>query len=398
MKQYLILILAVAFFSACGKKKEAVEQTQPVAPPTATPAPDPAAPDKAKLDAEKAEADRKAKETAKSADRERASKRDQKVAPKNVVKARPGKIVPKNVEKKIATQELQLTGGQSELGMIYTGSNADFIITQLLTDEKMKPIDVQNKNLKLAADIWEMAYLVDRSGQLSLDIEFKNGEGYSKIQAKTTYISSGIMRMITNPGTAAAVEITAECLDKSPMPNRCKNLLVTFSKDGAQTTAVLRQTLADIRFNWDDVKEPNEYATFFEFLNNARLDIESPNRIDLAYLHTFEIINGKSGFKAIVTGKKNQLIVLEADLLLKSDFSAPMIQVKKNTKMNEVDLWMARSPHKDLGLMRLISGAELIENNTKGEIKIRLTISSPSTDSKNVMDMRFKRISVPAEL
>ncbi len=407
MQQYLVLTLALVFFSACGQKKESAQQT-PEPQKIETAAPGPVTPaDQAKADAAKAEADKKAKEGRGSMTRNRAAKNKKiavkktgkdKSADKSTGKSTTNKKSVKSTDSIVSTDELQLTGGESKSGMIYTGSNADFIITKLLAEEQVKLADEQNRNAVLAANVWAMSYVIDSSAQLWIDIEFKKGNGLSKVQVKTAYKSGAAMQVQANTGSATSMDITADCLDTNLMANSCANLLVTFTQDGAQATALLRQTLANVWFEYEKVQEANEYATLVEFFKNAKLDIETPNKIDLAYLNTFEVVNGKSGFKAVIVGKKNQIIAFEADLLLKSDLSAPMIPVIKDTKFNALDLWMGRLPSKDLAFTHAISDARLVQNNTKGQITIDMMVNSASSGSKNAFTLKFTRISVAAEL
>ena len=399
MQQYLITTMAVVFFSACGQKKESAQQT-PEPQKVETAAPGPVTPaDQAKTDAAKAEADKKAKEGRGSMTRNRAAK-SKKVAMKKTGKDKStsNKKSIKSTDSVVSTDELQLTGGESKSGMIYTGSNADFIITKLLAEEQVKLADEQNRNAILAANVWALSYVIDGSGQLWIDIDFKKGNGLSKVQVKTAYKAGSPMQVEANTGSGSSLDVTAECLDSKLMANSCANLLVTFVQDDAQATALLRQTQANVWFEYEKVQEANEFATLVEFFKNAKLDVETPNKIDIAYLNTFEVVNGKSGFKAIILGKKNQLIAFEADLLLKADLSAPMIPVIKDTKFNALDLWMGRIPSKDLTFTHAISDAKLVQNNTKGQITIDMMVNSASTGSKNAFTLKFTRISVPAEL
>jgi hypothetical protein len=206
------------------------------------------------------------------------------------------------------------------------------------------------------------------------------------------------MSVFANTSSGSEIQLSAECLDSVKASDRCSNLLVTFVKDGAEVKAVLRQTLANIWFEYDKVEQANEYATLVEFFKNSSLNYETGNKVDSAYLNTFEVVNGKSGFKVIVTGKRSQVLSFKADLLLKKDLSAPMISVDKETKFKGIDMWMGQIVGKDLSFMNAISNVKLVQNNTRGQITLDMTIKSASTGSVNSLTLRFSRVPVSASL
>jgi len=400
LKQLLVLSLAMIFFTACGSKKESAAQQAPAIQKaeTAAPAPEVSTEEsKAKAAAEKAEADKKAK-TAKTA--RGTKKHDGHKHKPDVGQKGQNSVVGDESESFLGTQDLVVTGGKSKSGMKYSGSAGDGIITQLLTQEKMKLAVEQDRNAILAASIWDMAYLVDSHGTLTINVDFTKGAGLAQVQVKTPFTAHQAMHVVASvgSGSGADVQITAKCLDSVKSVDRCSNLLVTFAKDGAEATAVLRQTLANIYFEYEKVEQANEYATLVEFFKNSSLDVETGNKVDSAYLNTFEVVHGKSGFKVVVTGKRSQVLGLKADLLLKKDYSAPMIAVDKETKFRGVDMWMGQLVGKDLAFISSVSAAKLVQNSTKGQITIDMTVKSVSTGSTNSLTLRFTRVPVSASL
>lgn len=421
MQKILIAVLAFLFFSACGKKKQAVNgspsrtETSAPAPTLATSADENAQAEIARSEAARIEAEKKAKEGRGSVNRERTGRSKGKRIGNRPEASKPtaqesvhsgvgsssntGSSGISRDQGAASAQDLLLTGGSSADGFIFTGSAEDSIITQLLAEENIKLAAEQRRNLTLATSIWDIAYLIDNKGQLTIDIEFKKGSGISKIQAETPYAAGKVMNIVANGGTSAEIQISAECLDLSVHAHRCSNLLVRFAQNGARATAVVRQTLANIFFKYEKVTEADEYTTLVEFFKNAKLDAEISNKIDLAYLHTFEVVKGKSGFKAVVTGKKGQIIGFSADLVLKTNFSAPNIAVQKETQFKDIDLWMGRiAGGKDLGFSDAISGAKLVSNNTKGELTIDMAVNSASTGLKREFTLKFTRVAVGAHL
>lgn len=399
MKQYLIITLAAVFFTACGQKKESAQQAAEVQKQE-TPAPTVSAEEQAKIDAEKArvqaeaekiEAEKKAKAGRGTIDKKRVAQKTPKGKKGHGGGKKSGA---KGTEQLVSTQELQLTGGTSKLGYVYTGSAQDSIINVLAADEQGKAPDEFKRNAAVAASIWDMGYLIDSTGLLWIEIKLvKSSGGFSKVQVKTPYKVGQVMHVAANAGSSS-LDISAECLDSDMKSNQCSNLLVTFVQDGGQATAMLRQSLANIWFEAKESKSAADYSHFVEFFNNASLDVETPNKLHKAYLYTFEVVNGKSGFKAVVTGKQNQVIALKADLLLQGDLSAPMTSVDKETKFNEVEMWMGRNISKDLGLSNLVNEAVLVQNSTKGELTFDLKVGAANKDFK----VKFSRVPVSAEL
>lgn len=398
LRQLLVFSLALVFFTACGSKKESAAQQPAEAQKaeTAVPAPTISSEEaKKKADAEKLAAAKLAKSKEGRGGVTRGHKGQHKTE-----HGQKGSSASQgdSSDSFLGTQDIVITGGKSKSGMKYSGSAGDGILTQLLTEEKMKLAVDQDRNAVLAASIWDMSYVVDGQGELTLDIALTKGAGLSQVKARTQYSAGHVMSVAANTGSGSEIQLTAECLDTVKASDRCSNLLVKFVKDGAEATAVLRQTLANIWFEYDKVEQANEYATLVEFFKNSSLDFETGNKVDSAYLNTFEVVNGKSGFKVVVTGKRSQVLGFKADLLLKKDLSAPMISVDKETKFKGVDMWMGQIVGKDLSFMSSISDAKLVQNNTKGQITLDMTVKSASTGSVNSLTLRFTRVPVSASL
>ncbi|MBL7542783.1 MAG: hypothetical protein JNL11_03155 [Bdellovibrionaceae bacterium] len=396
LKQILVLTLAVVFFTACGKKKEAAQQVAtPQTVETAAPGPTISS-DEAK---KRAEADKKAQD---EANKKRVSRGqhtgDKKVGTKGTKSSAGSSRGVSDGRDDNFTTGLALTGGASKSGMLFTGSAGDGIISQLLEDEKIKLAEKQNRNAVLAASIWDMAYLIDNQGQIHLDVELKKGNGLTKVQAKTLYTAGQEMSIVSNQSSASGIELRAECLDASARAAQCSNLLVTLIQNDAEAKAILRQTYADIWYEHEKIKSANEYATLVQFFNNAKWDVETANKVSTAYMNTFEVVNGKAGFKVVVTGKRNQLIAFSANLVVKKNSLDPSTAVDKETQFRDIDLWMGRIASKDLAFSRSISDARLVQNSTKGQITIDMMVSSAGTGTKNSFTLRFTRIPVPAVL
>ncbi len=404
MKQYLIITLAAVFFTACGQKKESAQQAAADVVKPGTPTAEEQTKldaNKAKADAEKIEADKKAQVNRGTIDTKRAGTKPLERKQVKNQKGKPSSIGKRRTqtrpEEKIATtQELQFTGGKSKSGYVYTGSSSDAVINNLALQEQNKEAGEFARNAQLAASVWDMSYLVDSSGKLFIDIKFLRGGGLSKLQVNMPYTPGRNMNISAN-SSGMLVDITAKCIDASMTSERCSNLLVTFTQNGAQAKAVLRQTYADVWFEYQDVRQFDEYARFVEFFKNAHVDSEVPNKLEAAYLHTYEVVNGKSGFTALVAGKQNQLIALEADLLVKPDLSAPQIEVLKETRFADVDMWMGRQGARDMGYSSMINDAKLVQNSTKGQITIDMNVVTPAGQSSK-FTMRFTRVPVAAEL
>lgn len=394
LRELLVLSLAVVFFTACGSKKESVAQ-QPATPQkaeTAAPAPTISSEEaKKKAEAEKLASDKRAKEGRGGVSRKHYGKHKSEDKDSSVSQG-------DSSDSFLGTQDIVITGGKSKSGMKYSGSAGDGIMTQLLANEKMKLAVEQDRNAVLAASIWDMSYVVDGQGELTLDIALTKGAGLSQVKARTQYVAGQVMSVVATTGSGSEIQLSAECLDSVKASNQCSNLLVKFVKDGAEATAVLRQTLANVWFEYEKVELANEYATLVQFFKNSSLDFETGNKVDSAYLNTFEVVNGKSGFKVVVTGKRSQVLGFKADLLLKKDLSAPMISVDKETKFKGVDMWMGQIVGKDLSFMNAISDAKLVQNSTKGQITIDMTVKSASTGSSNSFTLRFTRVPVSASL
>lgn len=398
--QKLVIFMSISLFIvSCGKKKEAAKsdapaataaETKPAEPapaPVATPAEANKKPEvkkegrdtlvvgekKVDLNDKKASANKPTKKESKPS----ASTSSSPSAPTGVKETNTSPVSSTKAE----AGSVPLTGGTSTYGLLYTGSSQDAVLEKLAEMEAGKSADQVKLNKTLSKSIFDLAYLIDRTGQLTIDVTLKTSNRIEDHRFQMPFDAQSEMQL-----SHSGITVSALCIDAQPYSDDCSNLLVTIQKGASQAKAVLRQTKADLWFQYD-VTDDQEFNQLAGFLRNSRLDYVTDERVETVYMNTYEVINGKSGYTAAIMGKAKQVIALKSDLLISNDLSAPLNLVDKVTDWNDINMFMAANG-KDLKFMDLIKSASLVQNNGKGEITIEVVTESKS--SKELHKVLFK--------
>lgn len=399
--QKLIIYMGISLFLiSCGKKKEATREEAP-APAPAAPAetkpteqnPAPVTP----VDLNKKEANKEGrgalngqrKETKGKGSSGKTVKKESKSSNSSsptVKETKPaaGSSSSSSSSSKAVAGSVPLTGGVSTYGLLYTGASQDAVLERLISLEAGKSAEQVKMNKALAVSIFETAYLVDRTGQLTIDVTLKSNGRIEDHRFQMPFEAQTQMSL-DNSG----IKVLAECIDAQPYSDDCSNLLVTIQKGSAEAKAVLRQTKADLWFQYD-ISKDEEFNQLANFLRNSKLDYVTDDRVDKIYLNTYEIVGGKSGYVTAIMGKAKQVIALKSDLLINSDLSAPLNMVDKVTDWNDINMFMAASG-KDLKFMSMIKSAKLIQNSGKGQITLEVTTESKSSKALNKVFFKITR-------
>lgn len=305
---------------------------------------------------------------------------------------------------KITTSSAILTGGGNDLGFIYSGASNDSILKFLISEENKVTAQQAQLNKILAGSIMEMSYLVDKTKQITIDITLRTGNEISDIRLQTAFKENSLMKM-----SEANLFVTAQCVDSYKYSDDCSNLVVKIKNEGAQSHAILRHSNANIKY-WHYNVEDAEYNELFQYLKNSSTDRDNKrgneaqeemkhnrhNRIEEVYFNSFEIVNGRAGFTAIIKGQDNQIISLKSELMLKRDLTAAQNNVEKN--LDESDLNVHRSTQGSRGntsFMDLFKSATVIENNSMGHVTVEIKTESKKFKISNKILLIFSRISIP---
>lgn len=377
------------FIVSCGKKKEAAKDQAPAEtvadtkPADQTPAPV-ATPEAAKKQEAKKEGRDKLAGEKRTDLKEKKSKSSGPQGSTSSAPAKEAKPAATANSAKAEAGSVPLTGGTSTYGLLYTGASQDSVLEKLAMMEAGKSAEQAKLNKSLSISIFEMAYLVDKEGQLTIDMTLKSAGRVEDHRFQMPFDAQSQMRL-SNSG----ITVMAECIDAQPYSDDCSNLLVTVQKGSAEAKAVLRQTKADLWFQYD-VTDDQEFNQLASFLRNSKLDYVTDERVESVYMNSYEILGGKSGYTAAIMGKAKQVIALKSDLLVNSDLSAPLNMVDKVSDWSDINMFMAANG-KDLKFMSLIKSATLVQNNGKGQITIEVTTESKSSKELHKVVLKMTR-------
>lgn len=424
--QKLIIFLGLSLFLAsCGKKKEATRQEAPVATQTPQPAGTPqSAPESVPPDvkvsdkAEKTRVDNskeapkpvtdiankgvKTSEEVSLKMNGRGNINDRKVPVKTSSKTMT-KVIPSQVsDKKVKVGEslassgaanklansLYLTGGISDYGLYYTtiANDGVFRVLQELVAEKTA--DEIEKDIAFSQSIYDAQFLIDRKGNLTVDVSLRIGKGFEERRFVAPYDKNQLMVVNLD-----SIKMTAECIDLNKRSEDCYNMIVTLEKSGAETKIVLRQSGARLDYQMD-LSEDSDFNELAQYLRNSNLDVQTSERVATINVYSFEVLNGKSAQTTVLMGVANQVLSFKSELTVKKDLSPSLNNVDKAQDWNDLYLEKARFT-KDMKFQSMIKSAKLTENNGKGQFSMDVMFESKVSKSQNRIKFKMTRELVP---
>ncbi len=404
--QKLIVYLGISLFlNSCGVKKEPVRDETPSA--TEAPVNSPQSPPSSSPPPSVTES-KPLPENQVKLKQGRDSLDLSKRAPKSISKKHTA--VPKESEKsKESTSESKskaspavLTGGRSELGFVYSGASDDSILKLLITNENKVTEPQAKLNKTLAGSIIEMSYLVDKTNQITIDISLKTKNEINNYRFQTAFRENSLMTM-----SNANLIVTAQCVDSYKYSDHCSNLVVKIETGVAQSQAILRQSSADLKFWVYDVNDP-EHSELIQFLKNSSTNTIKSNesnkkinhkKVEKVSFSSFEILNGRAGFSAIIMGQDRQIISIKSELMLKQDLTAAQNNVEKNLDESDLNVFLAtQGTPGDSSFMDLFKTATVTENNSMGQVTVEIKTEAKRSKISSKIVFRFTRISIPTKM
>lgn len=290
--------------------------------------------------------------------------------------------------------EKRYTGGKTEDGLLYTGSAEDKLLPFLKQRADSAGGVSKNNNNALAKQIQDASIRLDEDGSVAIITIKLNGPSTNK-KTQTLRFSAAV-----NPNASSEMKMSKEqsrqfpnvkatlhCVD---LDGTCESSFVRFKNGSGIVAVILRNTESGLYANFPkNESDSYEYSKLSRYIWNSTGGLNVSDRFDRIVYESFEVVNGKSGFRATMIGR-------DAEVL---SFAAPLVAPEVGTNVNaSVDRTIPSFIDELIGLndvqtdlANMITDTRLVNNNSQGRVSVSIKLRGSSPGRKDLFKFTFTR-------
>lgn len=292
----------------------------------------------------------------------------------------------------------------------YTGSADDYLRNLLLTKEDRESAAQKTKDLETAASVRSASLKVDfrsstggGTGRVALNLVVSQG-GVDRSLQLNGAINNGRTRLASRQGNVA-VKGEIICMDADA--TTCQTALadlVVGSKNTAKLRIIFRHT--DVHLN---AKFPNRncvtqecediYTMFSESAAYETGAMTSPDRliINRAKMDSFEVINGRSGFRVVLNTIGNEVIAFGGPLYTHDLMTSAAVNVPADRTINMDDqINLQTGVNYKTRLNNTLKDIRIVDNDGLGTISLNVTTEGQQQGTlQDQFQLTIERIAHP---
>lgn len=281
------------------------------------------------------------------------------------------------VNAKFDEAEAVKTGGKLE-ALNFTSSGNDGLMAEFRSYNNKVAGDQKTMNLNLAKAVIN-AKLKRSAGSMIVDLTLDESmEGVKKI---TSYRLQGnpsdagdrqILKQATTNGDLEYQGGFLKCVDAD---GGCDTAYIKIKLSGAYLRVIFRNSYADRFFILEQGSQGSSFDLWKTYLMNTANGASTSQKIANIKTSSFEVVNGRAAMGVLITAEDNEMVGLSVPLLVADKGTIAGSNVSKvNDISKNYDL--VSSANSSQNLAQAIREAKLVNNNGKGDIRIRLDLST----------------------
>lgn len=281
------------------------------------------------------------------------------------------------VDAKFDEAEAIKTGGKSE-ALNYTSSGKDGLMAEFRGYNNKVNAEQKTMNLNLAKAIVN-AKLVRGAGDMIVDLTVDESlDGVKKIasyrlQAKQAGDKYSLSKLSGN----GDLEIQGGFLKCTDADGGCENAYIKVKMSGAYVRVIFRKSYADRYFILQDGSQGSSFEMWKSYLTNTVNGSSTSQKLDLVQVSSFEVVNGRSAMGVMIATQDKEVVGLSVPLLAADKGTVAGTNIAKvNDLSKNYDL--ASNSNASQNLAKAVKEAKLVNNNGKGDVRIRLDLSTGS--------------------
>lgn len=283
------------------------------------------------------------------------------------------------VNAKFDEAEAVKTGGKLDT-LNYTSSSADGLMAEFRGYNNKVNAEQKTMNLNLAkAVISAKLKRATSAGDMLVDLTLDESlEGVKKITSyRLQATQSGDKFSLTKINSNGDLEFQGGFLKCTDADGGCENAYIKVKMSGAYVRVIFRKSYADRYFILQEGSAGSSFEMWKSYLTNTVNAASTSQKLDLIQVSSYEVVNGRSAMGVLIATEDKEVVGLSVPLLAADKGTMAGTSVSKvNDLSKNYDL--ASNSNASQNLAQAVKEAKLVNNNGKGEVRIRLDLSTGS--------------------
>lgn len=283
------------------------------------------------------------------------------------------------VKAKFDEAEAEKTGGKLD-ALNFTSSGNDGLMAEFRSYNNKVAGDQKTLNLKVAKAVLN-AKLKRSTSAGSMLVDLTLDESMDGVKKITSYRLQGnvsqagdrqILKQINTNGDLEYQGGFLKCIDAD---GGCENAYIKIKLSGAYVRIIFRNSYADRLFILEQGSQGSSFELWKTYLMNTANMSATSQKLANIKTSAFEVVNGRSAMGVLISAEDNEMVGLSVPLLAADKGTTAGSNISKvNDISKNYDL--ASSSNSSQNLAQAIREAKLVNNNGKGDIRIRLDLSA----------------------
>ncbi len=283
------------------------------------------------------------------------------------------------VSVKFDEAEAVKTGGKLE-ALNFTSSGNDGLMTEFRSYNNKVGAEQKTKNLNVAKAVLNAKLKRSTSaGSMLVDLTLDESlDGVKKITSyrlQGTSSQAGDRQILKQVNTNGDLEYQGGFLKCIDADGGCENAYIKVKLSGAYVRIIFRNSYADRFFILEQGSQGSSFELWKTYLMNTTSGATTSQKLANIKTSSFEVVNGRAAMGVLISAEDNEMVGLSVPLLAADKGTVAGSNISKvNDISKNYDL--ASSSNASQNLAQAIREAKLVNNNGKGDLRIRLDLSA----------------------
>lgn len=283
------------------------------------------------------------------------------------------------VSAKFDEAEAVKTGGKLD-SLNYTSSSADGLMAEFRGYNNKVNAEQKTMNLNLAKAVIN-AKLKRSAGSGDMLVDLTLDESLNGVKKITSYrlqaTQAGDKYSLTQINSNGDLEVQGGFLKCTDADGGCENAYIKVKMSGAYVRVIFRKSYADRFFILEEGSAGSSFEMWKSYLTNTVNFASTSQKLDYIQTSSFEVVNGRAAMGVLIAAEDKEIVGLGVQLLAADKGTVAGSSVAKVADLSK-NYDLVSNANASQNLAQAIKDAKLVNNNGKGEVRIRLDLSSGS--------------------
>ncbi len=283
------------------------------------------------------------------------------------------------VNAKFDEAEAVKTGGKLD-SLNYTSSSSDGLMTEFRGYNNKVNAEQKTMNLNLAKAVIN-AKLKRTTGSGDMLVDLILDESLAGVKKITSYrlqaTQAGDKYSLTKINSNGDLEFQGGFLKCTDADGGCDNAYIKVKMSGAYVRVIFRKSYADRYFILQEGSAGSSFEMWKSYLTNTVNAATTSQKLASIQVSSFEVVNGRSAMGVLIAAEDKEVVGLGVQLLVADKGTVAGSSVAKVADLSK-NYDLLSNSNASQNLAQAIKEAKLVNNNGKGEVRIRLDLSAGS--------------------